>query len=119
LFCILENLQYKSSASKLNRTIKDTYFASACAKPALVFPKLIKLSQFHSAKLDTGIRTSFDIQLQDIMGKLKQSFPMSLSIEEQGKFILGYYQERENHFKEVRKNKEIGSSIQLTTNEEE
>jgi CRISPR-associated protein Csd1 len=119
LFCILENLQYKASTSKLNRTIKDTYFASACAKPALVFPKLIKLSQFHSAKLDAGIRTSFDIKLQDIMGKLKQSFPTTLSIEDQGKFILGYYQERENHFKEIEKNKEISSSIQITANEEE
>jgi CRISPR-associated protein Csd1 len=118
LFCILENLQYKSSASKLNRTIKDTYFASACAKPALIFPKLIKLSNFHSAKLEQGARTSFDIQMQDIMGKLKQSFPTTLSVEEQGKFILGYYQERENHFNEVRKNKENTSQNQLTTEEE-
>ena len=50
LFAVLEKLQQDASNNSLNRTIKDAYFASASAKPALVFPKLIRLAQNHLSK---------------------------------------------------------------------
>lgn len=118
LFSILENIQYAASSGKLNRTIKDAYFSTACSKPALVFPKLIKLSQHHINKLDEGGRIYYDKAITEILNNFKQSFPSALSLEEQGKFILGYYQERENHFKEIKNNKDSKNSTN-TTNEEE
>ena len=42
LFAVLEKVQ-SDALPGLNRTIKDSYFASACANPSTVFPKLIKL----------------------------------------------------------------------------
>lgn len=47
LFAVLEKIQQDASGGNLNRTIKDSYFSSACSKPATVFPKLIQLSQNH------------------------------------------------------------------------
>jgi CRISPR-associated protein Csd1 len=34
-----------------------------------------------------------------IIGKLPHSFPKHLTIEDQGRFAIGYYQQRENYFK--------------------
>ena len=53
LFAVLEKLQRDASSTKLNRTIKDAYFASASAKPAMIFPKLIKLAQNHLNKVNS------------------------------------------------------------------
>ena len=53
LFAILEVLQQKAN-SGINATIKDRFFNSACATPAAVFPILMKLSNSHLKKLDSG-----------------------------------------------------------------
>ena len=50
-FAVLEKVQ-SDALPGLNRTIKDSYFASAYANPSTVFPKLIKLSQYHIEKLN-------------------------------------------------------------------
>ena len=91
LFAVLEYIQQRASGGNLNRTIKDAYFSSACARPATVFPKLIKLSQHHLANLDATI--FFDKLLGSIMGSLNGEFPQTLSLDDQGKFIIGYYQQ--------------------------
>ena len=50
LFAVLEYVQYQYD-SKINTTIKDSYFDSACTYPAVVFPVLLKLANHHLAKL--------------------------------------------------------------------
>ncbi|HEX8341780.1 MAG TPA: type I-C CRISPR-associated protein Cas8c/Csd1, partial [Tepidisphaeraceae bacterium] len=55
LFAVLENIQLDSVESDLNTTIKDRYFSSASATPGFVFPRLIRLSQHHMAKLPTTL----------------------------------------------------------------
>lgn len=91
LFAVLEFIQQRASGGNLNRTIKDAYFSSACARPATVFPKLIMLSQHHLANLDSTVY--FDKLLGSIMGSLNGEFPQTLSLDDQGKFIIGYYQQ--------------------------
>lgn len=91
LFAVLEFIQQRASTGNLNRTIKDAYFSSACARPATVFPKLIMLTQHHLVKLDSTIY--FDKLLGNIMGSLNGEFPQTLSLDDQGKFIIGYYQQ--------------------------
>ena len=68
LFAVLEKLQRDASGTKLNRTIKDAYFASASAKPAMIFPKLIKLAQNHLNKVNSP--AYYNILLGEIMDKL-------------------------------------------------
>lgn len=100
LFAVLEKAQEDAAApAKLNSTIKDRYFTSACANPATTFPVLLRLSQHHIAKSDYGRNT--EIRIREIMDFLEvdnEPFPRSLSLEEQGIFILGYYHQRSDFF---------------------
>ncbi len=93
LFSVLESVQMEANPG-IKATIRDRYFNSACATPASVFPVLVKLKNSHVKKLERdkgGAKVYYEKLLTEIMGKLEGSFPARLSLEEQGKFILGYY----------------------------
>ena len=92
LFAIYEKIQQESSGGNLNRTIKDSYFASACSRPASVFPKLAKLSQNHLRKLSEGSEIYYNKMIGDVMINLDGGFPSTLNLDDQGRFIVGYYQ---------------------------
>lgn len=102
LFAVLEKIQQNASGGNLNRTIKDSYFASACAKPAAVFPKLLKLAQYHLNKDEYAKKNN--ILTGEIMDKLCGEFPQTLPLNEQGKFIIGYYQQCQDFFKKSEPN---------------
>lgn len=104
LFAVLEKIQEKASTSKLNKTIKDTYFASACSVPAIVFPRLLILAQNHLPKIE--YETYWNRCIGEIMNILGCEFPQTLSLTEQGMFIIGYYQQYYNK-KEKDENKEV------------
>lgn len=92
LFAVLETIQ-KDANSGINTTIRDRYYNSACATPASVFPTLIKLKNSHIKKLEResgGTKIYYEKMLTELMGKIEK-FPRRLSLEEQGKFMLGYY----------------------------
>ncbi len=96
LFAALERIQRNAAEGELNRTIKDTYFSSACSNPAAVFPRLMKLAQYHLAK--DGYAKGDSILLGEITDKLEGEFPKTLPLDEQGKFILGYYHQYQSFF---------------------
>lgn len=100
LFAVLESLQeYSARPAKLNTTIKDRYFGSASATPGIVFPQLMRLAQIHERKLDAGARINYDKTITELMGKIGgESYPMRLSLSEQGIFYLGYYHQRQDMF---------------------
>lgn len=91
LFAVLEKIQQDASGGGLNRTIKDSYFASACSKPSTVFPKLYKLSQNHIKKLSSPI--FYNKLCGEILDGLDGKFPSTLSLDDQGRFIVGYAQQ--------------------------
>lgn len=91
MFAVLEKLQQDAAGGNLNRTIKDAYFSSACSTPAVVFPKLLTLAQHHIPKAAYG--GYWNYLLGEITQKLEGEFPKTLPLDEQGKFILGYYQQ--------------------------
>lgn len=91
LFAVLEVLQQEASHYSLNRTIRDTYFSSASAKPALVFPRLIRLAQAHLNKVKNP--GNYQRQIGEIVDKLEGGFPDNLLLKDQGKFIVGYFQQ--------------------------
>ncbi len=94
LFAVLEKLQQDASNNSLNRTIKDAYFASASAKPVLVFPKLMRLAQNHLNKVKySGF---YEKRIEEIINELNGGFPENLFLKEQGEFIVGYYQQYQN-----------------------
>ncbi len=101
LFAVLESIQSKSANYSLNRTIKDSYFASASAAPATVFPKLMRLSQYHLAKI--GEPKYAHENIEEIIDLLGNEFPERLSLTDQGKFMIGYYQQRSYTDQQIQK----------------
>lgn len=105
LFSVLESIQ-KDANPGINATIRDRYFNSACATPASVFPILIKLKNSHIKKLERdsgGTKVYYEKQLTELLGKLEMSekstgFPRRFSLEEQGKFMLGYYHQTQKKY---------------------
>lgn len=89
LFAVLEIIQKKSAGSDISTTITDSYFSSACSRPSTVFPKLLMLSQNHLKKLDNP-RTWKTI-CGEIIDSIENEFPSTLDLEDQGRFIIGYY----------------------------
>ena len=110
-FALLEVIQKDSAGDGLNRTIKDSYFSSASTTPSLIFPRLCRLSQHHLAKLDTGHRIHREKQLGEVLNQLTV-FPRLLSLEDQGKFVLGYFHQTKDIYtsKKDKEAKEEGDS---------
>ena len=107
LFAVLQKIQENAAGgAKLNRTIKDSYFASAASKPALVFPKVLSLSQNHLKKLSEGKAVYFNRLVEEIIGNLSGEFPDTLLLTEQGKFMIGYYQQDQDFYKKAETTKE-------------
>lgn len=105
LFAELEGLQEAANPG-INATIRDRYFNSACATPAVVFPVLIKLAQNHLRKLDGGLKHYYEKQLENINSLFDEAWPERLSLKEQGVFQLGYYHQKTNRFKGKKKEEE-------------
>lgn len=100
LFSVLETIQ-KEASPTITTTIRDRYFNSACATPAVIFPVLIKLKNSHMKKLERdkgGAKVYYEKELTEIMGKLA-AFPKRLSLEQQGQFALGYYHQQQEKYK--------------------
>jgi CRISPR-associated protein Csd1 len=97
LFALLEKIQTDSAAGDLNATIKDRYFSSASATPGVVFPRLIRLSQHHLAKMEPRQKVYYERQLGEVMNKL-DGFASHFPLEDQGLFAVGYFHQRQDLF---------------------
>lgn len=100
LFAVLERIQ-STAIKDANATITDRYFASASTVPYSVFPRLLSGSKNHLSKIRKsmpGYAENLDKDLAGIISRLSSSFPKHFSIEHQGRFTIGYYQQREKYF---------------------
>jgi len=97
LFAVLEKVQKDAADGELNKTIKDNYFSSAAATPRTVFVALMKLNTHHMAKLVAGRKCYFNSLIGSILDDLEE-FPKTLSLEQQGNFIIGYYQQNQDFY---------------------
>lgn len=99
LFAVLEKLQMDANPG-IKATIRDRYFASASTNPANVFPIVLRLSQHHVKKLPSeGAKIHYDRMIGELMGRIQESLPTRLSLQDQGVFYLGYYHQRQAFFK--------------------
>jgi CRISPR-associated protein Csd1 len=93
-FAILEKIQYFANNAV---TIRDSYFSAACSNPVTAFPKLLKLAQHHLSKIGKekpGLKVNLDKELGKCLDVIEHNFPKAQSMEQQGMFILGYYQQK-------------------------
>lgn len=107
LFSVLEAIQSAANPG-INSTIKDKYFNSASATPAVVFPGLVNLAQKHLRKIGGGLQVTLDKQLGEIMEKLGEEYPQRLNLPQQGAFQLGYYHQTMARFESKKKENKYG-----------
>lgn len=96
LFAVLEKLQQDASGNNLNTTIKDSYFAAASSRPSITFPKILKLAQNHLKKSTHS--TYYNKLIEEIIDSLENEFPDILLLTDQGRFMIGYYQQYQSFF---------------------
>ncbi|MBU4477863.1 MAG: type I-C CRISPR-associated protein Cas8c/Csd1 [Candidatus Omnitrophica bacterium] len=97
LFAVLEKIQEEASPG-INATIRDRFYGAASATPITVFPQLLKLKNHHLAKLNPGRKMNFEKKIGEIFDALKDDLPAHLTLDEQARFAVGYYHERQDFF---------------------
>jgi CRISPR-associated protein Csd1 len=119
LFALLDYAQYLSVGS-VNAGVKEKFFASASSTPRRIFPSLLRMSQNHlsDARKDMETRdraNHTDAEIKQIMDGLEAHtpFPSTLSLDDQGRFIVGFY-----HQRPVRRGAKPNSAATATSDKE-
>lgn len=95
LLAVLDSIQ-RAALGTRNATIIDRFFGTASSAPVSVFGRLVRGAQPHLAKLRRdrpGTYHALENRMQEIISQLN-GFPRTLTLHEQGLFILGYYHQR-------------------------
>lgn len=96
LFAVLDKIQ--EDANNIH-SIRERYMNSASATPATVFATILNLSAHHLEKLNTGSQIHYEKLKQEIISKLDaDGFPTHLDLQDQGRFFVGYYHQRQDFF---------------------
>lgn len=98
LFAVLEKIQ-EDAQRGINATIRDRYYGAASSTPVTAFPQLLKLKNHHLAKIENpAFRTAHEKRLTEIFSGLSADMPTHLSMEDQARFAIGYYHQRQALF---------------------
>lgn len=96
LFAVLDKIQEDANNQ---HTIRERYMNSASATPSAVFATILNLSSHHSEKLNEGRNVFFEKLKQEIIDKIDANgFPAHLDLQDQGRFFVGYYHQRQAFF---------------------
>ena len=96
LFAVLDKIQ--EDANNIH-SIRERYMNSASATPATVFATILNLSTHHLKKLNEGKQVFYEKLKQEIISKLNANgFPSHLDLQDQGRFFVGYYHQRQKFF---------------------
>lgn len=97
LFATLEKIQEEANPG-INATIRDRFYAAASSTPQAVFSNLMRLKNHHLSKLEhPGRRVNFERLIGEIIDGF-QEFPAQLPLDDQGRFAIGYYHQRQEFF---------------------
>lgn len=118
LFAVLEGAQRLALGSQVNATIRDRYYGSASATPALVYPFLLRNTQNHMSRIrkdKPGAAVNIERDIQEVIDKLPGEFPKHLSMQDQGRFAIGYYHQAQARFQKADKADAATSNAADTT----
>jgi CRISPR-associated protein Csd1 len=100
LFALLDYAQYLSVGA-VNAGVKEKFFASASSTPRRIFPSLLRMSQNHLSDArkspeKQGRAGYIDSEIKQVMDGLEAHlpFPTTLTLDDQGRFIVGFYHQR-------------------------
>ncbi len=96
LFAVLDKIQEDSNGI---HSIRERYMNSASTTPGTVFATILNLSSHHLEKLNVGTQVFYEKLKQEIVSKLDAGgFPSHLDLQDQGRFFVGYYHQRQDFF---------------------
>lgn len=119
LFAVIERIQEAALGRDLNSTVTDKYYGTASTVPFSVFPRLLSGSQNHLTKLrkdKPGYAVNLKKDLAEIIAGIENSFPRHLSVEEQGRFAIGYYHQKQSYFESSKKADAVADKSNESTN---
>ncbi len=99
LLAVLAETQAKAHDYQLEGAgVVERYFGTAMVSPASVFPILIKLNRHHLNSIRKSDRYKghdrfLDETIQNVLIKINQ-FPRTLDLHAQGRFAIGFYQQK-------------------------
>jgi len=97
LFAGLEKIQLEAIPG-INATIRNRYYGAASGTPGAVFPILIRMKNHLLAKLANKNRAvDFEKLLLEIIDGISD-FPAQLSLDDQGRFAIGYYHQTQKFY---------------------
>ncbi len=97
LFAVLDRVQEDANGIS---SIRERYMNAASATPASVFATILNLSSHHMEKLSNeGKKVYYEKMKQEIIDKIPaDGFPAHLDLQDQGRFFIGYYHQRQDFF---------------------
>ena len=97
LFAVLDKIQEDANNQ---HSIRERYMNSASSTPAAVFATILNLSNHHVENLkNEGRKIYFEKLKQEIMSKIDaDGFKAQLDLQDQGRFFIGYYHQRQDFF---------------------
>ncbi|MCA1948204.1 MAG: type I-C CRISPR-associated protein Cas8c/Csd1 [Armatimonadetes bacterium] len=110
LLAVLEQIQ-RAALGDINATVVDRYYGAACASPGTILGNLVNDAQAHLSKLrkEKGDYWA-QAKLADILTAIGESFPLTLTLREQGYFALGFYHQKAEDMKAAKDRKEKSTS---------
>lgn len=96
VFAVLEDIQ-RTALDNVNTTIGDKFFGAAMARPLAVLTMLRKNATGHLKRLRGSKKAAgyaLDKRLDEIFQKFSAELPATLDLAGQGRFVLGYHQQR-------------------------
>ncbi len=97
LFAVLDKIQEEANNQ---HSIRERYMNSASSTPAAVFSTILNLSNHHVENLkNEGRKIYFEKLKQEIINKIDAAgFKAQLDLQDQGRFFIGYYHQRQDFF---------------------
>lgn len=105
LFAVLDKIQ--EDANNIH-SIRERYMNAASSTPASVFATILNLSSHHLENLSNeGTKVFYEKLKQEIIDKISaDGFPAHLDLQDQGRFFVGYYHQRQDFFTKKEKENE-------------
>ncbi len=105
LFAVLDRIQEDANGIS---SIRERYMNAASATPSSVFATILNISAHHLEKLPSeGKKVFYEKLKQEIIDKIPaDGFPAHLNLQDQGRFFIGYYHQRQDFFIKKEENKD-------------
>lgn len=103
LFAVLDRIQEEANGIS---SIRERYMNAASSTPSSVFATILNLSSHHLENLSNeGKKVFYEKLKQEIIDKISSDgFPAHLDLQDQGRFFVGYYHQRQDFFNKKEEN---------------